>query len=172
MLASLLVMLALMLGLGIVSPAEMRRRFPFDLLLIIGSSLGIAQVLESTGAAGLVAEGVRSLFDGYGAFGALVGIYLLTLLLTELVTNNAAAALAFPMALSTAQAFGVDPMPFIMVVAYGASACFLMPFGYQTHLIVYTPGRYRVWDFVRAGWPVSLVYSVSVLVMVPLVFPF
>jgi len=172
LLASLLVLLALMLGLGIVSPAEMRRRFPFDLLLIIGSALGIAQVLESTGAAGLVAEGVRGLFDGYGAFGALVGIYLLTLLLTELVTNNAAAALAFPMAISTAQAFGVDPKTFIMVVAYAASACFLMPFGYQTHLMVYTPGRYRVWDFVRAGWPVSLVYSVSVLAMVPLVFPF
>ena len=61
-------------------------------------------------------------------------------------------------------------MPFIMAVAYGASACFLMPYGYQTHLMVYSSGRYQVKDFMRAGWPVSLVYSVAVLVITPMVF--
>ena len=104
--------------------------------------------------------------------GALIGIYLLTLILAELVTNNAAAALAFPVALSTAHAFGVDPMPFIMTVAYGASACFLMPFAYHTHLMVYSPGRYRIGDFVRAGLPVSIAYALGVLILVPLFFPF
>ena len=170
--AGLLVLLAVLLVRKILTPAEMRRRFPFDLLMIIGSALAVASVLESSGAAAIVAGAVRFVFDGYGVFGALVGVYLLTLILTELVTNNAAAALAFPIALSTAKAFGVDPMPFIMVVAYGASACFLMPFGYQTHLMVYSPGRYRVRDFLRAGLPVTVVYSVGVLLLVPLFFPF
>lgn len=89
----------------------------------------------------------------------------------ELVTNNAAAALAFPIALATARAFGVDPTAFVMVVAYGASACFLVPFGYQTHLMVMSPGHYRVTDFFRAGLPVSLSYSVVVLLLTPVFFP-
>jgi di/tricarboxylate transporter len=63
-------------------------------------------------------------------------------------------------------------MPFVMVVLYGASACFLIPFGYQTHLMVYTPGRYRMRDFLRAGLPVSLAYGVTVLLLVPVFFPF
>jgi di/tricarboxylate transporter len=98
-------------------------------------------------------------------------VYVLTAVMTELITNTAAASLAFPIALSTARAFGVDPTPFVMVVAYAASACFLLPFGYQTHLMVYSPGRYRVADFIRVGWPVSMAYAVSVLTLVPLVFP-
>ncbi|MCY1557556.1 transporter, divalent anion:Na+ symporter (DASS) family [compost metagenome] len=114
---------------------------------------------------------MRQAFDGYGVYGALIGVYLLTLVLTELVTNNAAAALAFPIALATARAFGVDPTAFVMVVAYGASACFLVPFGYQTHLMVMSPGHYRVTDFFRAGLPVSLTYSVVVLLLTPVFFP-
>src|SRR3546814_10820373 len=111
---------------------------------------------------------MRTLFDGYGAIGAFVGVYLMTLMLTELVTNNAAAALAFPIALSTARAFDVDPTAFVMVVAYGASDGFLMPFGYQTHLMVYSPGRYRIRDFFKAGLPVRLAYSLCVLLFVPI----
>ena len=89
-----------------------------------------------------------------------------------MVTNNAAAALAFPIALTTASAFGADPTPFVMVVAYGASACFLLPFGYQTHLMAYSPGRSRLSDFMRAGLPVSLVYGAMVIGLVPAFFPF
>lgn len=172
LLSGMLVLLATLLATGILKISELRRRFPFDLVLIIGSALAMATVLETTGAAALIANGMRAVFDGYGVIGAFVGIYLMTLILTELVTNNAAAALAFPIALSTARAFGVDPMPFVMVVAYGASAGFLMPFGYQTHLMVYSPGRYRIRDFFKAGLPVSMVYSACVLILVPLFFPF
>ena len=168
----LLLLMAGLVATRILSTAELRRRFPFELWLIIGSALAIAQGLENSGAAALLAQGIQSLFAGYGIYAAFIGCYLLTLLLTETVTNNAAAALAFPIAWSTAQAFGADPMPFIMAVAYGASACFLIPYGYQTHLMVYSPGRYRISDFLRAGLPVSLTYSAGVLVLTPLVFPF
>jgi len=172
LLAGMLVLLAVLLATGILKISELRRRFPFDLALIIGSALAMATVLETSGAADLIASGMRAVFADYGVIGAFVGVYLMTLVLTELVTNNAAAALAFPIALSTARAFGVDPTAFVMVVAYGASAGFLMPFGYQTHLMVYSPGRYRIRDFFRAGLPVSLAYSACVLLLVPIFFPF
>ncbi|TCK07263.1 SLC13 family permease [Marinobacterium mangrovicola] len=169
---ALLCLLGLFLLGGLLSVNEMRRRFPFELFLVIGSALTIAKGMSASGAAGLVAEGMQALFNGYGVYAAFVGIFLLTLVLTETVTNNAAAALAFPIALSTAQAFNADPMPFIMAVAYGASACFLIPFGYQTHLMVYSPGRYRLSDYLKTGLPVSLVYTATVLTLTPLVFPF
>ncbi|ENO78205.1 SLC13 family permease [Thauera sp. 63] len=170
--SGLLILLAALLASGLLTLGEMRRRFPFELMIVIASALTIAGVIERSGAAELMAGWMRQLFDGYGVYGALVGVYLITLALTELVTNNAAAALAFPIALGTARAFGVDPTPFVMVVAYGASAGFLIPFGYQTHLMVYSAGRYRMRDFLRAGLPISLTYSIGVLLLVPLAFPF
>ena len=168
----LLILLGALLLLKVISMAELRRRFPFELWLIIGSALAIAQALENSGAAALLAGGMQTIFSGYGIYAAFIGCYLLTLLLTETVTNNAAAALAFPIAWSTAHAFGADPLPFVMAVAYGASACFLIPFGYQTHLMVYSPGRYKITDFFKIGLPVSLTYSAAVLLITPLVFPF
>ncbi|MCC4264114.1 SLC13 family permease [Oceanimonas baumannii] len=172
LLNGLLLLLAALLLTRILTLSELRRRFPFELIMVIGSALTVAKALESSGAAALVADTMHSVFSGYGVMGAFVGVYLITLLLTETVTNNAAAALAFPIGLSTAQGFGVDPMPFIMAVAFGASACFLVPFGYQTHLMVYSPGRYRVADYIKAGLPVSVLYSAGVLILVPLYFPF
>ncbi len=168
----LLVLLAGLLASGMLTLGEMRRRFPFELLIVIGSALTIAKVIEGSGAAELMAGWIRLAFADFGIMGAFVGVYLVTLLLTELVTNNAAAALAFPIALTTARAFGVDPTPFVMIVAYGASAGFLVPFGYQTHLMVYSAGRYRMSDFFRVGLPVSVVYSAGVLLLVPVMFPF
>ncbi|GAA3902693.1 SLC13 family permease [Halomonas cibimaris] len=168
----LLLLMAGLLASRLLSVDELRRRFPFSLWLIIGSALAMAQALENSGAAALLAQGMQALFSGYGVYAAFAGCYVFTLLLTETVTNNAAAALAFPVAWSTAQAFGADPLPFVMAVAYGASACFLIPFGYQTHLMVYSPGRYRISDFLKTGLPVSLAYSAGVLVLTPLIFPF
>ncbi|MBN8441164.1 MAG: SLC13 family permease [Thauera sp.] len=170
--SGLLLLMAGLLATRLLTLAEMRRRFPFDLLLTIGSSLAMAKVLETSGAAELIAGWMRAAFADFGVMGAFVGVYLMTVVLTELISNNAAAALVFPITLSTARAFGVDPLPFVMIVAYGASAGFLIPFGYQTHLMVYSAGRYRMGDFLRAGLPVSLVYGIGVLALVPLAFPF
>ncbi len=168
----LLVLMAGLIASGMLTLGEMRRRFPFELLIVIGSALTLAKVIEGSGAAALMAGWIRLAFADFGIMGAFVGVYLITLMLTELVTNNAAAALAFPIALTTARAFDVDPTPFVMVVAYGASGGFLVPFGYQTHLMVYSAGRYRMSDFLRVGLPVSLVYSAGVLLLVPVMFPF
>ncbi len=107
-----------------------------------------------------------------GSVGALVATYFLTLILTELITNNAAAALSFPLGYSMAVGYGVDPMPFIMAVLFGASASFISPYGYQTNLLVYSVGNYRLLDYLRIGIPISLVYSTLVLALIPYFFPF
>ncbi len=172
LLGGLLALLGLLLAARTLSPGELRRRFPFDLWMMVGSSLAIALALENSGAAALMAAGISTAVGQDSAWWALVGIYLMTWLLTELISNNAAAALVFPIALATARSLGVDPLPFVMVVAYAASAGFLLPFGYQTHLMVYTPGRYRTTDFLKAGWPVCLVFAAGVLLLVPVFFPF
>ncbi|NIY84972.1 SLC13 family permease [Vibrio hepatarius] len=157
---------------GIVQLGELRRRFPIDIVVIVGSALSIAQLMLSSGLSESLGQMFMESFNGWGVFGALVATYLLTLVLTELVTNNAAAALAFPLGYSMAISYGVDPMPFIMAVLFGASASFISPYGYQTNLLVYSVGNYKITDYIRVGIPISIVYSVLVLALIPQFFPF
>lgn len=152
--------------------AQIKRRLPFDLILIIGSALGISHVLIETGSAALLSDAIQSVFGVYGVYGAFFGVYLLTFLLTELITNNAAAALAFPIAYATAVGLDVNALPFVMAVAYGASASFMTPYGYQTNLMVYSVGEYSFKNYLKMGLPVSIVYSAVVLLTVPYFFPF
>lgn len=164
-------LLALLLC-GIVQVSELRRRFPLDIVVIVGSALSIAQLMISSGFSARMGGMFIEAFNGWGVFGALVATYMMTLILTELVTNNAAAALAFPIGYSMALGYGVDPMPFIMAVLFGASASFISPYGYQTNLLVYSVGNYRLSDYLKIGVPVSLVYSTLVLTFIPIFFPF
>ncbi|WP_346839084.1 SLC13 family permease [Microbulbifer sp. SAOS-129_SWC] len=172
LLKGLVVLLGGMIGLGIVSTTELQRRFPFQIWLIIASALVLAEAFAGSGLADALAAAMRGSLMNAGPYAALVGIFLLTLALTELMTNNAAAALAFPLAWSLAESFGVSTMPFVMAVAYGASASFLTPFGYQTNLMVQNLGGYHLRDFLRAGLPLTIAYSATVLLLLPVVFPF
>ncbi|WP_434357141.1 SLC13 family permease [Parasalinivibrio latis] len=164
-------LLALLLT-GTVNLNEIRRRFPTDVVIIVGSALTIAHLMITTGLSEKIGLLFMEGFNGWGVYGALVATYLMTLVLTELVTNNAAAALAFPIGYSLAVSYGVEPMPFIMAVLFGASASFISPYGYQTNLLVYSVGNYQLKDYLRIGVPVSIVYSALVLTLIPLVFPF
>jgi di/tricarboxylate transporter len=168
----LLLLLATLFVGRILRFQEVKQRFPFELMIVIGSALGIATVMIETGVANLLAESVLSIFSPWGVMGSLVGIYLFTLLLTELITNNASAAIGFPVAMAASEILGVSPWPFIMVIAYGASASFLTPYGYQTNLMVYTPGSYEFKHYFKAGFPLTIFYSITVLVTVPIFFPF
>ncbi|MCR8923747.1 SLC13 family permease [Dasania sp. GY-MA-18] len=151
---------------------EIQRRLPLDLLLIVISALTIAKALDNTGVSALVASSVHVLLLDVHVYWAFIAIYLFTVLLTELITNNAAAALSFPIAYSVAIGLGVSPVPFIMIVAFGASASFVSPYGYQTNLMVFNAGNYKLAEFVKFGLPVSLVYGAMVLWVTPLVYPF
>lgn len=164
--------LLLLVAFGIVQLGELRRRFPVDIVVIVGSALSIAQLMISSGLSEQMGLMFIEAFNGWGVFGALVATYFMTLVLTELVTNNAAAALSFPIGYSMAVGYGVDPMPFIMAVLFGASASFISPYGYQTNLLVYNVGNYHLTDYLRIGIPISIVYSGLVLTLIPYFFPF
>lgn len=168
----LLILLVAFMLFGLVRFDELRRRFPFELVLVVGGALGIAQAMVASGVAADMAAAINNALSGQGVYGAFIGVFVMTWLLTELITNNAAAALVFPIALAVAQQWGVSPYPFFMAVAFGASASFLSPYGYQTNLMVFSVGRYRLSDYLRAGLPVLVVYSITALITIPMVFPF
>ena len=168
----LILLLMSYIAIGAVSLSELKRRFPFELVVIVGSALSLANLMLSTGLADDIASFILGAINGYGVFAAFVAVYFMTLILTELITNNAAAALAFPVAYAIALNYGVDTRPFILAVVFGASASFISPYGYQTNLMVYNAGNYRFSDFVRVGLPLSLLYSAIVLLLVPVFFPF
>lgn len=151
---------------------ELKNRFPLELWVIVGSAIGLAQLMIQTGIASNIANTLIQWLDGSGAYGALIAVFVATWLFTELVTNNAAAALTFPIAYAIAQNLGVDPVPFFMAVAFGASASFISPFGYQTNLMVYSAGNYQLRDYIRLGVPMVLAYSAVVLIFLPLIYPF
>ncbi|MFP5397313.1 MAG: SLC13 family permease, partial [Gammaproteobacteria bacterium] len=170
-LKALLVLLALFLASGLAKAADLRRNMPYEIILIVASSLVISEVMVATGAATLLAGGLLAGVEAFGPYGALAMILVMTWLLTELMSNNAAAALAFPVALGVAQTTGLDPRPFVMAVLYGASCSFLTPYGYQTNLMITSPGRYTLRDYLRAGLPVALVFQAVALVAIPVFFP-
>ncbi len=172
LLNSLAIVLFLYIVLGFFRFEDLRNNANLDVIVLVGSALGISKVMLDSGASDLIASGILFFFKGHGAFANLVGVYLLTMLLTQMVTNNAAAALAFPLAYSTALSLGVSPLPFIMAVAYGASAAFLTPHGYQTNLMVYGPGNYRFTDYLKAGLPLAIIYSLITLALLPVFFKF
>jgi di/tricarboxylate transporter len=163
--------LVLMLALGVVRPGELRRRFPFDLALIIAAALVLSQALLNSGLVAALAAALHTVVDAGGPYLALLGVYLGTLLLTETMTNNAAAALVFPVAYGLAEAYGLNVTTFAMAVAYGASASFLTPYSYNTNLMVQNLGDYRFTDYTRFGLPLSIAYSAVVLALLPRVFP-
>ena len=164
-------LLVVMLGLRVVRPGELRRRFPFEIVMIIASALVLSQALANSGLMVNIAGALYGLLAEHGPYLALAGVYFSTLLLTELMTNNAAAALVFPVAYALADSYGFSVLPFAMAVAYGASASFLTPYGYTTNLMVQNLGNYRFADYLRCGLPVTIGYSLTVLLLLPRVFP-
>jgi len=165
-------LLVCMLASRVVKASELRRRFPFELWLVIASALSLSAAMTNSGLVSLLADGLHNNLAVLGPYAALAGIYLGTLVLTELMTNNAAAALSFPIAFGLAESYGISHMPFVMAVAYGASASFLTPYGYTTNLMVQNLGGYQFRDYFRAGLPLSVVYSIVVIILIPVVFPF
>jgi di/tricarboxylate transporter len=155
-----------------LSAEQARRSVEWPTLVAIGAALGIGKAVETSGLATFSAEHMVSILRPFGPPGVLAGVYLLTLIFTEIVTNNAAAALAFPLAHATALSMGVNFMPFAIVIATAASLGFATPLGYQTHLMVYGAGGYRFSDYVRIGVPLDLLMMVVAVTLTTYFFPF
>ena len=172
LLQCLLFYIAALIFSGCLSINEIKRRFPLEIWMIVLSALTLATAMENSGLALLLAGNVEQLLQGKSIYFAFVIVFVLTLVLTELVTNNAAAALIFPIAYNIAIGLGVNPVPFVLAVAFAASGSFISPYGYQTNVMVFNAGNYKLSDFVKYGLPVSITYTAVVLFMIPLIFPF
>ncbi|EAQ43501.1 trkA domain protein [Roseobacter sp. MED193] len=141
------------------------------LLALIFSMLAIGAALESSGAVRLIAEAIAPSLTGLPPFVLVWAIYLLTSVLTELVSNNAVAVVVTPIAVGLAQAIGVDPRPLVVAVMVAASASFATPIGYQTNMLVYGPGGYKFTDFLRVGIPLNLSIGLLASALIPYLWP-
>jgi di/tricarboxylate transporter len=157
----------LLVATRVMTPRETLEAVDMGVVFLIAGAFGIGAAIEVTGLADAVSRGIMTFAGGFGVIGALAGILITTIILTEIITNNAAAVLVFPLALATASTLGVDPRPFAMAIAVGASASFLTPIGYQTNTMVYGPGGYRFWDYARLGFPLTILVVVMVIWLVP-----
>jgi di/tricarboxylate transporter len=154
-----------------VSLETARKSIDWEVLLAIAASFALGAALDKSGAAKMIAEATISLAGG-SPWLSLVIIYLITMTVTELITNNAAAALMFPFALATAHKLDVNYLPFVITVMMAASAGFATPIGYQTNLMVYGPGGYRFSDYLKVGVPLDLLICAVTVVIAPWAYPF
>ena len=167
---SLLVLISLFVVLKITSYSEIKKSIDLDLIIIASLSLAIGKAMIETGLAKCLADLILSFAEPLGIVASLFAVYLVTSILTEFVTNLAAASMTFPIALSIAYSLSVDPKPFVMAVAFGASASFLTPIGYQTNLMVYGLGNYRFLDFLKVGLPLSILYACVTITVLSLLY--
>lgn len=171
MLEAAMVAAGLMIAGRCCSQRAALAQIDFPLLLTIAAAFGLGYGLQDTGAAAALAGGLLSLV-GAQPWLALLMLALTVSVLTEFVTNNAAAVIGFPIALSTAEQLGVNPLPFVMVLMVVASASFATPLGYQTNLMVYGAGRYTLREFLRIGVPMNLLIVSTAVISAPLIWPF
>jgi di/tricarboxylate transporter len=171
MLESAMLSAGLMLLLRCTSASSARKAVDWQVLLVIAASFGMGIALEKTGAANAVAGGLLAL-AGDDPWATLALVYLATSVFTNLITNNAAAALMFPIALAAAARLDVSVLPFAIVIMKAASASFATPIGYQTNLMVMGPGGYTFSDYFRLGIPVTVLTGALTVLIAPLVWPF
>ena len=156
--------------LGVLTPAEARQAVDIDVILVIAGAFGLAAALQVTGLAELAATALVAAFGELGPRGALFGIVVMTISLISVITNNAAAVLVFPIAMSMAADLNLEQRPFAIAVAVAASASFLTPVAYQTNLMVYGPGGYRFTDYTRLGLPLTMIVIAVTVVLVPIIW--
>jgi len=161
----------LMVATGCLTMQTATRSIEYHIVAGIAASFALGVALTESGAAGLIGNALVSFAAG-NPWLVLAALYVSTVIVTEMITNNAAGVLMFPIAIAIAEAAGVNFMPFVIAVMVAASCGFITPIGYQTNLMVYGPGGYRFMDFVRFGLPLNLVCGIITLIIVPRVWPF
>lgn len=160
-----------LVGARVLSVSEAQRSIDFEVIVIIAAAFGIASAMETTGLAQHAASSIVSITEALGERGALLGIVLATVVLTEMITNNAAALLMFPIAITIAAETGLNPVGVAIAIAIAASASFLTPIGYQTNTMIYGPGGYRFGDYVRLGFPLTILVIGMIVWLVPIMWP-
>jgi di/tricarboxylate transporter len=170
--ASSLLGCAALVVLRCLRPEEAYAAVDWRVIVLLAGVLPLGIALQKSGGADWVAQHALGWLSGHGPLVTLAAIYLLTALMTEVMSNNAAAVLVVPIAISTAESMGVDAKPFLVAVAFAASTSFATPVGYQTNTMVYTAAGYRFSDFPKIGIPLNLLFWVMAVILIPRYFPF
>ncbi len=162
----------LMVWLKIVPHQKYTKAVSWDLLITIACSFGISKAMQNSGLADGIAHTAINFAKNWGPIGVLASIYLLTNIFTEVITNNAAAAISFPIAMAAATQMGVNPKPFFVAICIAASMSFSTPIGYQTNLIVQGIGNYKFTDFVKVGLPLNVIIFLICMLLIPMFWSF
>ncbi|RIH64892.1 TRAP transporter large permease subunit [Mariniphaga sediminis] len=162
----------LLVWLKIMPHQKYTRAISWDVLITIACAFAISKAMQNSGAAESLARTTINFSKAFGPVGILAALYIVTAIATEIVTNNAAAALTFPIALSAAQQLNLDPKPFFVAIAIAASASFSTPIGYQTNLIVQAIGNYKFTDYVKIGLPLNIIAFILSLLLIPVFWEF
>lgn len=169
--------LAGLLGVGVlltfnvIEAGEARKSVDWTVLIVIGAALGLGKAMEVSGTAAMIGQWMVDLTSAYGPRAVLAGVVIVTALLTEIITNNGAVALMFPIALSVAESQGIEARGLFIGITLAASMSLLTPIGYQTNLMVYGPGNYKFSDFFKVGFPLQVVLWIVVIVLAPIIWP-
>ena len=162
----------LMALMKIFTPKKYTKPINWDVLITIACAIGISRALQNSGAADFIARSTINLSKGFGPLGVMAAIFIITNIFTEIITNNAAAAITFPIAYAAAIQLGVDPRPFFITICIAASASFSTPIGYQTNLIVQSIGNYKFSDYWKIGLPLNILALIISLLVIPRFWPF
>ncbi len=155
-----------------LTPDEAYEDIDWMVLILLGSVIPLGLAMQNTGTAQLLAAGLLGATQPIGLYGSLAALYLLCSLLTEVISNNAAAVVLTPVAVAAATALGASPLPFVIAVMFAASNSFMTPIGYQTNTFIFGPGGYRFTDFTRVGGPLTLLMLIAATFVIPFFFPF
>jgi di/tricarboxylate transporter len=157
--ASLIILIGFVFA-KVLTLTEVRKELDLSLLLILVCSLAVGVALEKSGTADLIAKGLITSVESFGATAVLASLFMVTIVLTALITNAAAVSIVFPIAMSMAEQMHLSYTPFFVAIAYAASGDFMTPIGYQTNLMVYGPGGYTFRDFLKVGTPLTIIYVI------------
>jgi di/tricarboxylate transporter len=163
---------ALMVVTGCLKPEEVYPAVDWKVILMLAGLIPLGTAIETTGLAAMLSKGIVAAFGWLGPVVFLSALYLCTSLLTEVMSNSATAVLLTPIAISSAQAMGVDSRPFLVAVMFAASSSFMTPVGYQTNTLIFGPGAYKFKDFLRVGTPLNVIFWILATIFIPQYWPF
>ncbi len=162
----------LLVLMGTLTLEEAYKSIEWRVIFLLAGAITLGIALDSSGASGLISEGIVFLTGGENRFLLVPLIYAVTVVLTAIMSNNATVALLVPIVIVTASNLGIDSRPLLVAVMFAASADFMTPIGYQTNTMIYGTGRYKFMDFVKVGAPLEVIFWITASLLIPVFFPF
>lgn len=160
-----------LLTFGVIEAGDARESVDWTVLIVIGAALGLGKAMEVSGAAGMIAAWLVDFTSAFGPRAVLAGVVITTVILTEIITNNGAVAIMFPIVLSIAESQGFEARGLFIAMTIAASMSLITPIGYQTNLMVYGPGNYKFTDFFKVGFPLQIILWAIVIYLAPILWP-